>query len=66
MNKKLWIVEAVIIVLMIITSIGKNNSIIFDEANTEVYGEAVSYTEADHSYSVDATNISSDADLSQG
>ena len=37
MNKKLWMVEAVIIVLMIITSIGKNNSIIFDEANTEVY-----------------------------
>lgn len=66
MSKKIWIAEAVIIVLLIVASIGKKNTVIFNESNTEVYGEAVKYSTSDHTYSVNAADISSDIDLSQG
>ena len=66
MSKKIWIAEAVIIVLLIVASIGKKNTVIFNESNTEVYGEAVKYSTSDHTYSVNAADISSNIDLSQG
>lgn len=65
-NKKVWFMEIGLIVILILLSLGKNKSIVFDESNTEIYGEAVMRTENDNSYYIVSSDIPADADLSQG
>lgn len=51
-SKKMWIVEAIILLLLIFLSFGGNRSIVFDNTNTKVFSDCVDTQKETNTYAI--------------
>lgn len=52
LDKKIWLAETIIIIVISIFSLGKNHSFVFDESNTEVFHDLVKYDAEQKCYTI--------------
>lgn len=65
-NKKIWILESLIMLAVIFSVVGKNHSFSFNNENTEIFNDFVQYQEATGSYVISATELGEAADTENG
>lgn len=65
-NKKIWILESFIMLVVLFSVIGKNHSISFSRENMEVFNEFVQYQEDTGSYVISAADLGETIDTENG
>lgn len=65
-NKKIWIIESFIMLVVLFSVIGKNHSFSLNQENTEVFNEFVQYQEESGSYVISAAALGETIDTENG